>query len=168
MREYEVTVIFDLELSEREGKDAGVQRLQQHVANVGGRVTAVDHWGKRRLAYPIRHKIDGDYVIARVELEPDKVRPLEHLLRIDEQVYRFLVVRAEELPPLTPSAPAEAERAAEPAAEETVASGDGAVEAASADAEAAPSDSAEESTPSEAEDSGDTTSEEAEDTEVTA
>lgn len=104
MRDYEVTVIYDLALAEGEGHDAPVQRLTAMVRNVGGEVTAVDHWGRRRLAYPIRHKIDGDYVIARVRLDAASVRPLEHALRIDEQVFRFLVVRAEELPPLATKA----------------------------------------------------------------
>lgn len=119
MRDYEVTVIYDLALAESEGRDAPVQRLTAMVRNHGGEVTAVDHWGRRRLAYPIRHKIDGDYVVARVRLDPANVRPLEHSLRIDEQVYRFLVVRAEELPPLTVkgAAPA-AQPAAAPAAAE--------------------------------------------------
>ncbi len=135
MRDYEVTVIYDLALAESEGRYAPVQRLTSMVRNHGGEVTAVDHWGRRRLAYPIRHKIDGDYVVARVRLDPANVRPLEHALRIDEQVYRFLVVRAEELPPLAvksaaPAAHAEvavapppaetpAEPLAEPAAEAT-------------------------------------------------
>lgn len=118
MREYEVTVVYDLALGESEGREAPVQRLTTMVENLGGEVTAVDHWGRRRLAYPIRHKIDGEYLIARVRLDPGKVRPLEHALRIDEQVYRFLVVRAEELPPLSvkaPAAPPAEARAAGPA-----------------------------------------------------
>lgn len=116
MRDYEVTVIYDLALAESEGRDAPVQRLTSMVRNYGGEVTAVDHWGRRRLAYPIRHKIDGDYVVARVRLDPTNVRPLEHALRIDEQVYRFLVVRAEELPPLTVKSAAPAAQADAPAA----------------------------------------------------
>lgn len=116
MREYEVTVVYDLALGESEGRDAPVQRLTTMVENLGGEVTAVDHWGRRRLAYPIRHEIDGDYLIARVRLDPAKVRPLEHALRIDEQVYRFLVVRAEELPPLSVKAPAAPPAATRPPA----------------------------------------------------
>lgn len=111
MRDYEVTVIYDLALVESEGRDAAVQRLTATVRNVGGEVTAVDHWGRRRLAYPVRHKVDGDYVIARIRLDAASVRPLEHALRIDEQVFRFLVVRADELPPLAAKAGASAREA---------------------------------------------------------
>ena len=51
------------------------------------------------MAYAIGTAIDGDYIVTRVELDPAAVRPLEEAFRIDERVYRHLIVRADELPP---------------------------------------------------------------------
>jgi small subunit ribosomal protein S6 len=58
------------------------------------------------MAYPINRVIDGDYIVTRVEMEPSAVAPLEATLRIDERIFRHLVVRADELPvPLPPREP---------------------------------------------------------------
>lgn len=113
MREYELTVVYDLAVAEAGGPDAAPQRLSQLVESRGGKVLKVDHWGRRRLAYPIHHALDADYVVSRVELEPEGVNPLEAALRIDERVYRHLIVRADELPaPMPPREPRQAPAAA--------------------------------------------------------
>ena len=98
MREYELTVVYDLAVAEAGGPDAAVQQLQTVVEARGGTVAKVDHWGRRRMAYPINRAIDGDYIVSRIEIDPSSVTALEATLRIDERVYRHLVVRADELP----------------------------------------------------------------------
>jgi small subunit ribosomal protein S6 len=113
MREYELTVIYNLAVAEAGGHEASTQRLTATVEARGGKVTKVDRWGRRRMAYPIKRAIDGDYLITRVELPPLAVRELENALRIDEMVYRHLVVRADELPP--PPVPREPRRQPAPA-----------------------------------------------------
>jgi len=118
MREYELTVVYDLSVAEAGGPDAGPQRLTQVVEGRGGKVLKVDHWGRRRMAYPIKHSIDADYVVSRVELDPGSVNALESALRIDERVYRHLIVRADELPaPMPPREPRNPAPAPAPAAE---------------------------------------------------
>lgn len=148
MREYEVTVIYDLAVAESEGADAPVKLLTSAVEARGGRVLRVDHWGRRRMAYPINKVIDGDYVVTRVELPPSEVRAFEAGLRIDERVFRYLVVRADELPApppqrgqaeaeaAQPSQPAEAAAPADAAQPETAPAAT--AEQAEASAEAAP------------------------------
>ena len=102
MREYELTVVYDLAVMEAGGAEASVQHLTHAVELRGGKVLRTDHWGRRRMAYPIRRAIDADYIVSRVELEPTGVEPLESALRIDERIYRHLIVRADELPPPAP------------------------------------------------------------------
>ena len=108
MREYELTAVYSLSVAEQGGPDASVQLLTAAVEARGGKVGKIDHWGRRRLAYPIGQAIDGDYIISRVDLEPTAIAPLEEALRIDERVYRHLVVRADELP--APPVPREPRR----------------------------------------------------------
>ena len=98
MREYELTVLYDLAVAEAGGPDASVELLTHHVEARGGKVLRVDHWGRRRLAYPIQRAIDADYIVSRIELETTAVSPLEAALGIDEKVMRHLIVRADELP----------------------------------------------------------------------
>ncbi len=116
MREYELTVVYDLSIQESGGPEASTERLKQLVEARGGRVIKVDHWGRRRLAYPIRHMIDADYLVTRIEAEPSAVNAIETALRIDEKALRHLIVRADELPtPPQPREPREARSEAAPA-----------------------------------------------------
>lgn len=154
MREYELTVVYDLTVAEAGGPEAGPQRLTTLVEARGGKMLKVDHWGRRRMAYPINRSIDGDYVVTRVELDPQGVSALEAALGIDERVYRHLVVRADELPvpppPREPREPrpsavvaeaapaAEAPAEAAPAAEAVAEVEAPAAEAAAPEAAAAP------------------------------
>ncbi|MEO9255606.1 MAG: 30S ribosomal protein S6 [Tepidiformaceae bacterium] len=106
MREYELTVVYDLAVAEAGGPDASVEQLTNTVETRGGKMLRVDHWGRRRMAYPIGRTVDADYIVSRVELEPGDVAPLEATLRINEKVLRHLIVRADELPlPVPPREP---------------------------------------------------------------
>lgn len=117
MREYELTAIYDLAVMEAGGAEASVQNLTTHVEARGGKVVKIDHWGRRRMAYPIGRAIDGDYIVSRVEVEPGSVTALEAAMRIDERIIRHLVVRADELPlPPPPREPRRDPNAAAPVA----------------------------------------------------
>jgi len=106
LREYELTVVYDLAVQEAGGPDASVELLTTIIEARGGKLLKVDHWGRRRMAYPINRVIDGDYIVTRVEFEPSAVAPLEATLGIDERIFRHLIVRADELPlPLPPREP---------------------------------------------------------------
>lgn len=102
MREYELMAVYDLGVIEEGGQDASVQHLTSLVERNGGSVTEVDHWGRRRLAYPMNKQLDADFVVTRIELDPQAVKPLNADFEIEERVYRHLVVRADELPPPRP------------------------------------------------------------------
>lgn len=102
MREYELTVVYDLAVQETGGPDAGPERLTSLIEGRGGKMLKIDHWGRRRMAYPINRALDGDYIVTRIDFDPSAVASLEAALKIDEKVYRFLTVRADELPPPPP------------------------------------------------------------------
>lgn len=117
MREYELTVIYDLAVAEAGGPDAVPEQLTSLLEARGGKVLKLDHWGRRRMAYPINHQIDGDYIVSRVELDPAVVAPIEAALTINERVYRHLIVRADELPvPPPPREPRQPAASATPEA----------------------------------------------------
>ena len=58
----------------------------------GGDVSDISHWGRRRLAYPIRQQFEADYVIAAFAGAGDNVE-VERALNIDEAVLRHLLIR---------------------------------------------------------------------------
>lgn len=88
MRPYEIVYVFDsaLERGDVDGK------LDSFHAVLGGEITAVDHWGVRRLAYPIRKSKAGYYVVVHVTTDPAALPEFERLLKLDEDTMRYLVV----------------------------------------------------------------------------
>lgn len=99
MRDYEIVFIFNSAL-DRSAVDQKLERFNKLVTgNGGGEVTAVEHWGKRQLAYRIKKHDNGYYVVVQVQASPDRLPEFERAVRLDEDVLRYLVVLSEgELP----------------------------------------------------------------------
>lgn len=55
-------------------------------------VKNIDRMGRRRLAYPIRKKLNGYYICFLIETDPSFVKKLEKTYRIDESVLRYLTI----------------------------------------------------------------------------
>lgn len=94
MASYELIYILRPNLEE-ERLETVVQRVGQAVAAAGGQVAQEERWGKRRLAYPIRHFQEGTYILNRLEMESRQVSSLERSLRLWDEVLRHLIVRVD-------------------------------------------------------------------------
>lgn len=99
MRDYEVVYIFDSAL-DRSVIDEKLERFGNFLtSNGGGEIVAVEHWGKRQLAYPIRKHDNGYYVVVQFRTDPKSLPEFERAIKLDEDVLRHLVVLSEgELP----------------------------------------------------------------------
>lgn len=106
MHQYEVAVLYDPGLEIDLEKSS--QRVEKVFTDSGGKVTNIDNWGKRKLAYPIKKNEHAIYVFYTVEFPAEAVRKVESTLNITDEVIRFLITR----PDLKKIAKAEAERAA--------------------------------------------------------
>jgi small subunit ribosomal protein S6 len=94
MRRYEVMIILDPSLEDKDAK-AAVDRHLTTVSSRGGEVQNVDHWGKRRFAYEIRHINEGYYTVVVLNAEPEAVDELARVLGLADEVIRHKVVRPE-------------------------------------------------------------------------
>jgi small subunit ribosomal protein S6 len=108
-RRYETVYIFDSALEE----PAVTEKLTKFHALITrdgkGTVSDVNHWGKRTLAYTLKKKDTGYYVVAKFEAEGGVLPEYERLVKLDEGVLRYLVVQAGEEPTRPPAAPVAAE-----------------------------------------------------------
>jgi small subunit ribosomal protein S6 len=91
-RDYELGFILNPEVSEEETRSI-LDRVEQIVANYDGQVFKVNHWGRRRLAYPIDHHRDGYYIFIDMILTPEAVAEIERTLRVSEIVLRYMMKR---------------------------------------------------------------------------
>lgn len=94
MREYEIVYIFDSVLTEDQVNEK-LEKYHQYLTENGAEITAVDHWGKRQLAYPIQKKSAGYYVVVQFTGEGTSLPELERRLKLDEDLMRYLIVLSE-------------------------------------------------------------------------
>jgi small subunit ribosomal protein S6 len=92
LRDYEAVYIFDSSLEES-GINEKIDRYHGLLTGGnGGEITAVDHWGKRQLAYPIEDRDNGYYVVSHFTAAPTALPEYERILKLDEELLRYLVV----------------------------------------------------------------------------
>ena len=91
MRLYEIVYIFDPTLDEDQ-VNKKLEKFHPLVLGKGGEVTAVDHWGTRQMAYPVKKQQTGYYVVAQVRAETDGLPEFERVLRLDTELLRYLIV----------------------------------------------------------------------------
>ena len=94
MRDYELVFIVHPDL-ETAAFDEVVEKVQGWISEDGGEISKVDVWGKRKMAYPIRKKEEGQYVLLETKMLPTSIPSLERNLRLLEPVMRFLVTNKE-------------------------------------------------------------------------
>jgi small subunit ribosomal protein S6 len=91
MRLYEVVYILDPALEEN-AVNAKLEKFHALATSMGGEVSAVDHWGSRQLAYPIKKQRNGYYVVAQFTAAAEALPEFERLLKLDDEVMRYLLV----------------------------------------------------------------------------
>jgi small subunit ribosomal protein S6 len=135
LRDYEILYIVRPELDDEQLQQA-IATVDKLIANLDGVVQKTDVWGRRRLAYEVRHLREGQYVLTDFQIDPSRVPEMEATLKISDTVFRHLVVRKPE--PRADRRSKAAQPASEPQAAEP---------AAVLDAQPVPAGVEEESTP---------------------
>lgn len=95
-RPYEIVYIFDSALEEQQVNEH-LERLHELLksAERPDPVTNVNHWGKRTLAYPIKGKDVGYYVVVNFEAEQSQLPEFERAIKLNDAVVRYLLVLIE-------------------------------------------------------------------------
>jgi small subunit ribosomal protein S6 len=52
----------------------------------------VQDWGRRRLAYKINKKSEGNYVFINFQMPSAETKKFEQTLKLNDQLIRFLIV----------------------------------------------------------------------------
>jgi small subunit ribosomal protein S6 len=92
-RKYEIVYIFDSALEEPEVNEH-LDRFHDLLKSPDNAepITSIAQWGKRTLAYPIKNKEIGYYVVAQFEAETGLLNEFERIIKLDDMVLRYLVV----------------------------------------------------------------------------
>ena len=92
LQDYELILVISPEVAD-ETLEATIANVTKFVTGSGGTISNLERWGKRKLAYPIRHFLEGNYVLTRFKLRPALSKELEANLLISEKVLRHLLIR---------------------------------------------------------------------------
>jgi small subunit ribosomal protein S6 len=94
LQDYELVLIISPEVG-GEALDTTIDNVVgKFITGSGGTISNVEQWGKRRLAYPIKHFMEGSYVLTHFKLKPELSKELEASLRISEDVLRHLLIKS--------------------------------------------------------------------------
>ncbi|MHB9034653.1 MAG: 30S ribosomal protein S6 [Anaerolineae bacterium] len=77
------------------------ERIQQVINSSGGQVASSELMGRRTLAYPIKRRREGYYMLVKAALTQAAITELDRTLRLSEDVLRHMLVRLDEQQPAT-------------------------------------------------------------------
>jgi len=92
LRIYETLLVIDPSL-DVEKTDKTIDGLKSLIEKLGGKVTDIEKWGKRKLAYPINHHGTGFYTLILFSLRGEAVKELDRVIKISDEVIRYIIVR---------------------------------------------------------------------------
>jgi len=92
LNNYELIFIARPDLTE-EKLASTVENVKKFITNREGSIDDEIKWGKRRLAYPIKHVNEGVYTLFKCRMKPGTNKELETSLRISEDILRHLIIK---------------------------------------------------------------------------
>ncbi|MFQ5590532.1 MAG: 30S ribosomal protein S6 [Phycisphaerae bacterium] len=93
MNQYEAMFLFDPTFGGASADcEAEIRRL---MGRAGAEIVLLSRWDERRLAYRIRGRKRGVYVLVYFKANPDRIKGLERDALLSENVLRLLVLRAD-------------------------------------------------------------------------
>lgn len=92
MNQYETVFIMTPVLSDEQMKEA-VKKYQDFLKEKGAEIVHEEHWGLKKLAYPIQKKSTGFYHLIEYKDSGQVIRDIEVAYKRDERILRFLTVK---------------------------------------------------------------------------
>jgi small subunit ribosomal protein S6 len=95
MRRYETIFIIDPDLSD-EDRTSLFEKINPLFAQLDGFLVATNEWGVQKLAYEIKKKVRGYYVLLDYCGAGPLVNEIERIFRIDDRVLKYMTLIIEQ------------------------------------------------------------------------
>ncbi|HEX21701.1 MAG TPA: 30S ribosomal protein S6 [Actinobacteria bacterium] len=95
MRHYEMMAVIDADL-DSDSDEAAVKKIESLITKNHGKIEKIDQLGKRRLAYEINHKREGNYRVLYFNGDPSTINEIDRVMDITDEVLRFGIFRMPE------------------------------------------------------------------------
>lgn len=91
MRNYEIVIMIHPDQSDQ--VQNMIDRYKAEIEKDGGKVTRLENWGRRQLAYPIEKLHKAHYVLINCEASEKTISTIENNFRYNDAVIRNLILR---------------------------------------------------------------------------
>ncbi len=92
MKNYEIMFILSTQLTDEE-KQATVKLVEETLTKAEAVEIKTEVWGERKLAYPIKKKENGYYVLTTFQIDGTKLTEVETKLNITESILKYMIVK---------------------------------------------------------------------------
>jgi small subunit ribosomal protein S6 len=92
--DYELVFIVHPEVAD-DALETVINNLSQLITGKGGTIVEIARWGRKKLAYPIKHLMEGNYILIKFKLDPSANKELETNLKISEKIIRYLLIKVD-------------------------------------------------------------------------
>ena len=92
MRKYELMAIFPLEEDQHK---AGREQVLTDLGNNGAEIEKTDELGDRDLAYEIKKRKRGKYVLFTIKADPAKITNMDRIFKLNVNLMKYLFVNIE-------------------------------------------------------------------------
>jgi len=77
--------------------DAMIQTVQNLLTRYGAEIESIKKWDSRRLAYKIRGKTHGTYILTYFRIDGTKISAIERDVQLSEDIMRALILRTDRM-----------------------------------------------------------------------
>lgn len=95
MNKYEIMFIVRADIDEKTQKDT-VKAFEKVLTDMKSEIVNNKDMGQKKLAYPIKKQLRGNYYVFNVKATPAAVKEFDRKAKIDENILRHIVIREEE------------------------------------------------------------------------
>ena len=92
MKNYEIMFILSTQLTDEE-KQAKVKFVEEALVKSEAAEIKTEVWGERKLAYPIKKKENGYYVLTTFQIDGIKLAEVEARLNIEDSILKYMIVK---------------------------------------------------------------------------
>jgi small subunit ribosomal protein S6 len=92
LRKYETIFVID-SLLKPEELEGIIAKYERFISDNGGAIEYIDKIGKKRLAYEIKKRQYGYYVLILFDGPPTMIKQLEREYRLNESLLRFMTIK---------------------------------------------------------------------------
>lgn len=95
MKKYESMFIVDSKIEENE-RQRIINKVKDFIERTGGKIISFEEWGNRKLAYPIKKRNEGYYVLLKFEGDSKLSLSLREFYRLEENILRSIIIKEDD------------------------------------------------------------------------